>query len=76
MVILLAILLFLILMPPKSSKANNNQPDKLVVKKKQCPPHAWRWQEIVDQNGNKLGERIVCDVCGPLRSSESLKDDV
>lgn len=43
--------------------------EKLVVKKKQCPPHAWQWQEIVDQDGNRQGDRIVCDKCGPLSKS-------
>ena len=58
----------------KQSQAS--QPDKLVVEKKKCPPHAWRWQEIVDQDGNKIAERIVCDHCGPLTASESLKDGI
>lgn len=39
---------------------------KLVINKKQCPPHQWHWQDVVDQNGVKHGERIVCKVCGPL----------
>lgn len=33
---------------------------------KKCPPHRWFWQEIVDKDGNKLGERMVCKDCGPL----------
>lgn len=39
------------------------------VKVKRCPPHSWLWQEIVDQDGVKQGERIVCKVCGPLSKS-------
>ena len=45
-----------------------NSSDTLVIEKKQCPPHAWFWQEIVDQHGVKQGERICCKVCGPLAS--------
>lgn len=48
-------------------KVNDQATDRLVVQKKQCPPHEWFWQEIVDQNGVKQGERICCKVCGPLR---------
>lgn len=46
-----------------------NNDDKLVLSKKKCPPHSWTWQEIVDQDGTKQGERIVCKVCGPLSKS-------
>lgn len=51
-----------------ASKEENGHAAQLVIDKKQCPPHQWFWQEIVDQNGTKQGERIVCKVCGPLQS--------
>jgi hypothetical protein len=40
----------------------------LVVADKKCPPHAWEWQVVVNQSGEKIGERIVCKACGPLSS--------
>lgn len=46
--------------------ASKDLKEKLVIKKKTCPPHQWFWQEIVDQDGTKVSERIVCKVCGPL----------
>lgn len=71
---LLVILLIAVvasLMEAKSNKdaVKGEQSDRLVIQKKQCPPHQWYWQEIVDQDGNKQGERIVCKVCGPLSKS-------
>ena len=60
------IILILILMPKGKAAALNSTSEKLVIEKKKCPPHQWFWQEIVDQDGNKQGERIVCKVCGPL----------
>ena len=34
-----------------------------------CPPHQWEWQDLNDLHGNKVGERIVCKKCGPLKTS-------
>lgn len=49
---------------------NKDIDGKLVVKAaKQCPPHQWFWQEVVDQNGVKQNERMVCKLCGPLSKS-------
>lgn len=48
-------------------KHKNNKVNIKTVK--QCPPHQWYWQEIIDQDGNKQGERIVCKLCGPLSRS-------
>lgn len=50
--------------------AKNKHDNQIVVKVKQCPPHQWFWQEIVDQTGKKVGERICCKICGPLKSNE------
>lgn len=52
------------LMQKKDDSKNINGP--LVVEKKACPPHKWGFQDVVDQHGNKTGERIVCAICGPL----------
>ena len=62
--IILFIVLYVILL-----KINSRPEDKVVIRTKQCPPHQWFWQEIVDENGTKHGERIVCKVCGPLSNS-------
>jgi hypothetical protein len=72
--ILIIILVFLLLsivanLTPKPGQLGGAE-NQLVVQKKKCPPHQWFWQEVVDQDGNKLGERICCKVCGPLRSRE------
>ena len=67
MVLILAIVVvaLLFITSPKSSKTATLD-GKLVVESKKCPPHQWFWQEIVDQDGVKQGERMVCKVCGPL----------
>lgn len=73
---LLVILLVAVIASIMEARANSlkksgdkSQPDIIIVQKKQCPPHQWYWQEIVDQDGNRQGERIVCRVCGPLSKS-------
>lgn len=77
-VIAFFLVFFFLIMLINNTSTNNNKStaDKLVIQKKRCPPHAWKWQEIVDQDGNKVAERIVCDHCGPLTASESLKDGI
>ena len=60
--IFLAVLFFVLWKLNKSESITTS----LVINKKKCPPHEWFWQEIVDQDGNKQGQRIVCKVCGPL----------
>jgi hypothetical protein len=64
--VVIAVIASLIQASVEKPKEHSNQ---VTVQKKQCPPHQWFWQEIVDQNGNKQGERIVCKVCGPLSKS-------
>ena len=39
----------------------------LSPKVKTCPPHQWTYQDIVDENKVKTGERMVCKVCGPIK---------
>jgi len=33
---------------------------------KVCPPHKWRHHEILDENGNLISWKLVCDICGPI----------
>jgi len=67
--------LILLLMPKGDEiKQTNNLTDKLVIEKKKCPPHQWFWQEIVDQDGVRQGERIVCKICGPLASQSGREE--
>lgn len=72
--ILLFVLMYFILLMMLTRPKTQSVQDKIIIKKKQCPPHQWFWQEIVDENGNKLSERIVCRVCGPLSGSSDLQD--
>ncbi len=65
----IGIIILIAIVMPKPNLKENGFSDTLVIEKKKCPPHQWFWQEIKDQDGNKQGERIVCKVCGPLRSS-------
>lgn len=76
--LLLIMLVFLLIgivshLTPKPGEAGGAD-DKFVIQKKQCPPHQWFWQEIVDQDGVKHGERIVCKVCGPIRSQSGREE--
>jgi hypothetical protein len=64
--VVIAVIASLIQASVEKTKEHSN---KVTVLKKQCPPHAWEWQEIFDQDGIKQGERIVCKVCGPLSKS-------
>ena len=36
-----------------------------------CPPHQWSWVDVVDKEGTKRSERMVCSRCGPLSNSQS-----
>lgn len=67
------IVLIALIMP----KPNGEVPasDKLTIEKKQCPPHQWFYQEIVDQRGALQGTRICCKVCGPLKPQSGRDDE-
>jgi len=67
-VILLLFIFFVVyaVTPKPRQGKSNTYTDRLSTQKKQCPPHQWYWQEIIDQDRNKQGERIVCKICGPL----------
>lgn len=45
--------------------------NKHVVKVKQCPPHQWFYQDIVDEAGTYQGARLVCKLCGPINTGGS-----
>lgn len=63
------LVIFIVFNVTKQSRKDVEHDNKITVKVKECPPHAWFWQEVVDQNGNRVGERIVCKRCGPLSKS-------
>lgn len=73
LLIILIIVIIAMVMPKPGEPGGVD--DKLVVQKKRCPPHQWFWQEIVDQDGNKQGERICCRVCGPLQSQSNREEN-
>jgi hypothetical protein len=66
LLVLFALLFVVNRFGPKPKITSDNVSNKIIVPKKECPPHQWFWQEVVDQDGKKYGERIVCKVCGPL----------
>ena len=35
-----------------------------------CPPHKWKNVEVKDKDGNVLKNKLVCDLCGPLKPAE------
>lgn len=70
--IFLAIMLFAIYLivttaATPQTKVNNGKVIK-VIKEKFCPPHKWSWVDMVDQDGKKVGEKMICKICGPLQS--------
>lgn len=36
---------------------------KPVDKTPSCPPHQWYYEEVLDENGKMVCERIVCKKC-------------
>jgi len=69
------IILIAIIMPKADVVGTKKLADnQIVVEKKACPPHQWFWQEVIDQHGNKHGERIVCKVCGPIASQSGREE--
>lgn len=67
------ICLVILIVSSMSKQQAKKGPDNVItVEKKQCPPHQWFWQEIVDQHGNSQGARICCKVCGPLNSQDGI----
>ena len=65
-ILVIGVIVFLYIAISHSATKAIDIKEKLIIEKKQCPPHQWFWQEIVDQNGEKQGERMVCKICGPL----------
>lgn len=70
LLVLALIFVIAIIMPkPDAIKKDLNGGALVVVKEKNCPPHQWFWQDMVDKDGNKVGERMMCKLCGPLSKS-------
>jgi len=67
--LIVLLIIFVLFNVTKQFHQDKKHDDKIAVRIKECPPHIWFWQEVVDQNGNKVGERIVCKRCGPLSKS-------
>lgn len=73
--IIIFIIVFLLFISLTASNLNKYEKEKkdldnrIVVEKKECPPHQWFYQEVVDQHGNPQGGRIVCKICGPIKGS-------
>lgn len=67
----IAILIFAIIFVVYiTSKAEQAMKLKIATEMvRRCPPHQWEWVTIFDKDGNKVTERIVCKVCGPLSNS-------
>ena len=53
--------------PAAPAKMQDGKVIKVTTIKK-CPPHRWKWVDMVDQDGIKQGEQLICQDCGPLAS--------
>ena len=62
------LILVIVIIANMMQRAESSYKDSIKMVVKQCPPHQWFWQDIVDQNGNKISERMMCKRCGPLRN--------
>ncbi len=69
------LLLFFIYLVTTTGPATTNSQGKVeggkfirVTSVKKCPPHRWRWIDLLDEKGVKQGEKLVCLDCGPLDS--------
>jgi hypothetical protein len=69
-IMLFAIYLILTTVAPNPNAAGKIQDGKFmkVTVVKKCPPHRWKWIDLVDEKGVKQGEQLVCLDCGPLQS--------
>lgn len=52
----------------EAEKLTNLKKEVVQDIKKVCPPHKWFHQEIKDREGNTHSWRIVCELCGPMKS--------
>lgn len=50
---------------------NAEEPAEQIFVDKNCPPHKWKFVDIKNQNGEVVGNKIVCQLCGPLKSNDS-----
>lgn len=73
--LIIALIIFIAVLTQKPDpRIDLNVAARLVVEKKSCPPHQWFWQEVVDQHGNSVGERLICKVCGPIASQSGREE--
>lgn len=61
------IILLIVVIAVVTPKPEDKTADALKVTIRACPPHQWNWHEVLDQNGVKVTERLICKVCGPLQ---------
>lgn len=70
-ILLVIILVFFALgnmIMPEPHKSNTDE--LFTISTKQCPPHKWKHVEIKDQDGEVVVWKLICDLCGPLKSLE------
>lgn len=67
---LLFVLILILFIVSNNNLKNIKQEYKPTVTmiEKKCPPHKWRYEDILSQEGVVQSTRIVCDNCGPLKS--------
>lgn len=64
---LLLLMLFIFLLVVMSAPKPAEVDELLRASKKQCPPHKWGYQKVLNEDGTVDREHIVCANCGPLR---------
>lgn len=62
----LLVIYVLFMLVPRPEKPTSN--GIFVPKERFCPPHKWKWIDLIDKDGVKHGEKLVCELCGPLDS--------
>lgn len=67
-IMLFALYLIMTTAAPKPTGKMENGKFIKVTTIKNCPPHKWKWVDLIDQDGVKQGEQLVCELCGPLAS--------
>jgi hypothetical protein len=76
-IILIMFVVFMVANAVGVMQAIKPQNDKSsVIKEKNCPPHKWRHEEIKDHEGTVHGWKLVCDICGPLKSQEEVTREI
>lgn len=60
LIIVIVALLFIALSEPKNEV-------EILRNFGMCPPHKWRWEEILDKEGKVVSHKMACLRCGPLQ---------